>query len=172
MKSKGTQTKVMRTFRNCIARFSADRPQYVAAFFALWEGTAHEVANLAEQLLQHQEVEFSKGLWDRILLPYSTFQIMLFSRLMDKLGLDEEERYLAACSALDAAWQQFFSTVLVRHPDAMDVVARLEAARHSAHDAVVPLFTGEALPALTPAWANAYMALEDNFNDLAEAVRK
>lgn len=155
------------------AEAAKDRPKYVADFFRLWEGTAKNVSSVADDLLQNQSVDgLTKECWNSLLAPYEVLPILRFRYIMDRMELEEEERYLAACAALDQAWQKFFSTILVRHPDLSECVARLEAARQQAHDATVPLFTGEANPVLTPAWGRAMMTLEDGRSELAEGLGK
>lgn len=162
----------LRAFFSHVAESAQDRPKHLANFFMLWEGAARSIDSVAEQLLQVQEIDFTRKLWDALTAPYSPIQIIRFTRLMDHLELEEEERFLAACAALDAAWQKFFSTVLTRHPQLVEAVVRLEAARHDAHDAVVPLFTGEAKPLLTPAWGKAMKVLDGDYGALEEGLRK
>jgi len=170
--SKGTQKKLMRIFRKVVDESAADRPTYVAGFFGLWEDAEECVSHAAELLLQCRSVGFTEKAWSQLTEPYDTIHLMFYARLMDNLGPEEEERYLAACSALDAAWQKFFVFVRAHHPEGDKTFDRLAAARKAAHDAVVPLFTGEAQPVLTPAWARAYRALSDGYADFAKAVRK
>jgi len=151
---------------------SADRPVYVRTFFAAWETAVTNVNRVADAILNHQQVILDDDIWKTLLTPYSSFQIIYSSRLIDHLETEELSRFAAVCEHLNGAWQKFFAATLVRHPDIRELVDRISENRRTAHEETVDLFTGESLPTLSGRWAAAMRELQFALKPLAEGLQK
>jgi len=166
------QAQFAQAFRKVVDEMAADRPKYIADFLGRWNNAVASLNAASEAIANNPRVVLPEDTWKTYLAPYEAIWLVVYARLMDHLDLDEEDRFLAVADALNQAWKKFFSSVLARHPDAKDLVERLEAARQSAHDAVVPLFTGEADPVLTPVWAKGYKTLMEGYGELKKEIEK
>lgn len=164
--------RLMKLLHDLIDRRSADRASYLNAFYAGWLETAQNLDTFAEMSLVHETFRFDPedNLFERFFYPYTTFALIYFAKLMDRLAPDEETRFREAADKYDHAAQKFFTMLSAKHADLNDTLQKARGAQSVLQSEVTDLFLGEIPPEFTPRWARALRDLENRLKAIVKEV--